>query len=168
MKTWTDRLPQRPLRLFAAAALLAIAGAAVQAAPPPDAMGGPMAMMGGRGFTRMLDAANASADQRSQIKAIMDAAHADLRAIRQAGQPLHQQMMQLFTQANVDANAVEAVRQQMQAQQEQASKRMLQAMIDASRVLTPDQRQQIATAMQQHHAAMQQRWQQRQAPAATK
>ena len=42
----------------------------------------------------------------------------------------------------------------MMAQHDQASKRMLQAMLDISRVLTPEQRQQLAAKMKQRHEMM--------------
>jgi Spy/CpxP family protein refolding chaperone len=128
-------------------------------APPHD---GPHGMMmgplAGRGLDRMLDSVNATDAQRQQIKQIAQAAKADLKAQHDAAQSLHEQAMTLFTQTTVDAAAAENLRQQMLAQHDQASKRMLQAMLDISRVLTPEQRQQIAAHMKQHHAQMQQRW----------
>jgi Spy/CpxP family protein refolding chaperone len=161
MKPPIYRLTERPMRLVAVTLALALAGglalSADAVAPPPDMMGGPM-MMGPPGHMQhMLDAVNATADQRSQIKTIMDAAHADLKVQHEAGRALHEQSMQLFTQTTVDARAAEALRQQMLAQHDQASKRMLQAMLDISRVLTPEQRQQIAANMTQREAAMQTR-----------
>jgi Spy/CpxP family protein refolding chaperone len=79
---------------------------------------------------------------------------ADLRAQREAGRDLRQQMMQAFTQPTVDANTVEALRQKMLAQHDQASRRMMQAMLDVSRVLTPEQRTQLAQHMQQRGEMM--------------
>ena len=101
-------------------------------------MGGPM--LGGPHAERLLDAVNATADQRTQIKQIMDSARADMKAQREAGRALHDQMRQLFTQPTVDARAAETLRQQQLAQHDAASKRMAQAMVEASRVLTPEQR----------------------------
>ena len=102
----------------------------------------------------MLDGVNASAEQKAQIKQIMAAAMTDLRAQREAGRALRDQAMQLFTQPQVDARAAETLRQQMLAQHDQASKRMLQAMLDASRVLTPEQRQTLADKMAQRRSMM--------------
>lgn len=161
MKLPIRRLTDRPLRLVAMTLALALAASlslSADAAPPArGGMEGPM-MMGGPGhIEHMLDAVNATADQRSQIKTIMAAAHADLKAQHEAGRALHEQSMQLFTQTTVDARAAEALRQQMMAQHDTASKRMLQAMLDISRVLTPEQRQQLAAKMAQRQAAMQAR-----------
>jgi protein CpxP len=66
-------------------------------------------------------------------------------------------MRQLFTQPTVDARAVETLRQQMLAQHDQASKRMMQAMLDGSRVLTPEQRAKMADMAGQRRAMMERR-----------
>ena len=60
------------------------------------------------------------------------------------------------------ANAAEAVRQKSMALHDQASRRMLQATLDMQRVLTPEQRQQLATRMAERRARMEQHMQQRQ------
>jgi Spy/CpxP family protein refolding chaperone len=57
--------------------------------------------------------------------------------------------MALFAAPTVDARAVEALRQQMVQQHDQTSRRWTQAMLDASAVLTPEQRKQLAERMQQ-------------------
>jgi Spy/CpxP family protein refolding chaperone len=116
----------------------------------------------GRGLDRMLDSVKATDAQRAQIKQIAQAAASDLKAQHDARQALHQQAMAIFTAPNVDANAAENLRQQMLAQHDQASKRMLQAMLDISRVLTPEQRQQLAQRMQQRHEMMQRHMRERQ------
>ena len=120
-------------------------------------MGGGAGMMGGMLHERALDAVNATAEQRAQVRQIADAARADLRAQHDASRALHDQAAQLFTQPTVDARAAEALRQQMLAQHDQASKRMLQAMLDVSRVLTPEQRAKLAELRAQRRAMMQQR-----------
>lgn len=171
----TIRRPaSHPVRLLMAGLVLAVAGSVtlVAQAAPPDGMrhgpmgGGQMAgpmggggmgggmMFGGRHGERLLDAVGASAEQRTQIRQIMEAARNDLRAQREAGRALHDQARQLFTQPTVDANAVEALRQQMLARHDQASRRMSQAMIDVARVLTPEQRAKIGERMAQRRAMM--------------
>lgn len=141
----------RRIAFTAVTALALCAGLAGQAAAQPHGAGhrgpghGHGQMMGMS--ERMLDRVNATPEQRTQIRQIMDAARADMQAQRQAQQGLRDQAMQLFAQPNVDARAAEALRQQMLAQHDQRSKRMMQAMVDASRVLTPEQRKQMAEAM---------------------
>ena len=134
-------------------------------------MGGPgMMMFGGspervdRGVDHLLDGLNATDAQRTQIKQIATAAAADLKAQRDAGRGLHERSRQLFTAPTVDANAAEALRQQMLAQHDQASKRVLQAMLEVSRVLSPEQRAKLGERMQKRQAAMQERMHHRDQP----
>ena len=137
----------------------------VQAQEGHHGMGGPGMMFAGppehvgRVVDRMLDGLNATDAQRTQIKQIAVAAAQDLKAQRDAGRSLHERSMQIFTAPTVDANSAETLRQQMEAQHDQASKRVLQAMLDVSRVLTPEQRAKIGTRMQERQAAMQDRMQ---------
>lgn len=106
---------------------------------------------------RMLKDLDATDAQRSQIKQIARTAAAEIKTQREAGRGLRERAMQLFTQPTVDANAVEALRQQQMSQMDQVSRRMSQAMIDISRVLTPEQRTKLAERMK----ARAQRWQER-------
>ena len=107
------------------------------------------APFGGHMLGRALDAVNATPEQRSRIGEIMKAAAADVRQQREASRGLREQAMNLFAQPTVDARAVEALRQQMVQQHDQTSKRWTQAMLDASAVLTPEQRKQLAERMKQ-------------------
>ncbi len=109
--------------------------------------GGHMGPGGGRRMQMMLDVANASPEQRSKVQQIMSAAHNDMRQQHQAHRASHQQMAQLLSAPQLDPAAIEAARQRSAAQREAQSKRMTQAMIDASAVLTPEQRQKVAGQM---------------------
>jgi len=117
-------------------------------------MGGPMA---GRMLDRMLDGVDATDEQRAQIKQIGEAAAADLQSQRQAARDLRQRSLEIFTTPNVDAAAAESARQQLMALHDQASKRMLLAMVDISRVLTPEQRAKIGERMKERAARHQER-----------
>ena len=121
--------------------------------------GGYGMMMGGRGLDHMLDGLNASEAQRSQIKQIFKAAADDLKGQREQRRALRERSMQIFAAPNVDAAAAESVRQQMLQQHDQASKRMLQAMLDASKVLTPEQRAKLGERMKQRGEMMRERMQ---------
>jgi protein CpxP len=161
--------PQRSgMRLLIAAIVMAVLSAfALSSWAQPHhggrgmggVMGSPVHM--GRMIDRMLDGVNATDEQRGQIKQIAQAATADLKAQREAGSALRERSMQLFTQPNVDANAVEALRQQMVAQHDQISRRVTQALLDASRVLTPEQRSKLAENMKQRREMMQRHRQER-------
>jgi protein CpxP len=106
---------------------------------------------------RMLDGLNASEAQRSQIKQIAAAAATDLKAQAEAGKALRQRAMQAFTAPTVDAAAAEQVRQQMLQQHDQMSRRMTQAMLDAARVLTPEQRTRLGERIRDRQARMEDR-----------
>ena len=160
----SSRTP-RALRLLVATAVIALAGGLSQAvlAAPQDGHGGHghggrggpgMAMFDARHAEHMLDAVNATPEQRSQVKQILQAAKTDMAAQRGAGRQLHEQSQTLFAQPTVDARAAETLRQQMMAQHDQASKRMLQLMLDVSRVLTPEQRKSLSERMTQRRAMM--------------
>jgi len=130
-------------------------------------MGGPGMFGGspermGRMIDHMLDGLNATEAQRSQIKQIAQAAATDLKGQREASRGLREKSLQLFTAPNVDAAAAESVRQQMLAQHDQASRRMLQAMLDVSKVLTPEQRAKMAERMKQRGDSMRERMQREQ------
>ena len=153
----------RSWRMLATTLLVAVAATLAQTAMAgprggqggPDAFAGPgMDMVQPRHMERLLDSVNASAEQRAQIRQILQAARADLRAQREAGRTLHEQGRALFVQTEIDAAAVEALRRQMLAQHDQASQRMAQALVDASRVLTPDQRKALADRMAQRRDTM--------------
>jgi len=150
--------------LVVAAAAVAVSAEAQERPPGMGGGGGHgMMMFGGspehmgRHIDHMLDGLNATDAQRTQIKQIAAAAAADLRAQRQAGKGLHERSLQIFSAPNVDAAAAESVRAQMQAQHDQASRRMLQALLEVSKVLTPEQRAKLGERMKQRGAMMQER-----------
>ena len=149
--------------VVAVAATFALSAWAQPAGPGPGmhgmhGMAEPGMMMGGgRGVDHMLDGLNASEAQRSQIRQIFKAAADDLRGQREQRRALHERGLQIFAAPTVDAAAAEQLRQQMQALHEQASKRMLQAMLDAGKVLTPEQRAKLAERMKQRGEIMRER-----------
>lgn len=144
----------KTLNRLLAVVTLAAAGTAFAAPPAGGHAGHGMMMFGGHGMGRMLDQVQATAEQRSQIEQIMKATRTDLQAQHESSRALREQAMQLFTQPTVDANAAEALRQQMLAQHDRASQRTMQAMLEVSRVLTPEQRQQLAEQMKQRAETM--------------
>ncbi len=151
------KLQGKSIQCVVATLLVALAGGTASLALAEGRHGhGGMGGMGGMHMSeRMLDGVNATPEQRTQIKQIMQSAMTDLAAQREAGRALRLQAMNVFTQPYVDANAAEALRQQMLARHDQASKRMMQAMIEASRVLTPDQRRQLAEGLAKRQEMMQ-------------
>lgn len=145
--------------VIAVAATFALSAWAQPAGHGPRGMAGPGMMMDGRGVDHMLDGLNASDTQRSQIKQIFKAAADDLKGQREQRRALHERSLQLLAAPTVDAAAAEQVRQQMLQQHDQASRRMLQAMLEASKVLTPEQRARLAERMKQRGEMMRERMQ---------
>ncbi|MEO7150903.1 MAG: Spy/CpxP family protein refolding chaperone [Burkholderiaceae bacterium] len=123
-----------------------------------------MMMMG----ERALSSVNATDAQRAQIKQIMQAARDDMKAQRETGRALRERSLAIFAAPTVDAAQAESVRQQMLAQHDAGSRRMLQAMLDASRVLTPEQRAKLAERMKERSARMQEHMQHHQGDATRK
>lgn len=123
--------------------------------------GGPGSMMAMS--ERMLDQVNATTDQRTQIRQILQTAAADLKSQREAGRSLREQQLALLSAPTVDAAAVEVLRQKQLAQHDAASRRMTQAMVDASRVLTVEQRQKLGETMKARRAMMERHHRERQA-----
>jgi len=119
--------------------------------------GGPGMMMSGRGVDHMLDGLDASEAQRTQIKQIYKAAAEDLKGQREQRRTLRERSLQILAAPTVDAAAAESVRQQMLQQHDQSSRRMLQASIDASQVLTPEQRAKLAERLKQRSEMMRER-----------
>lgn len=130
---------------------------------------GPMAHgMMGRGMRgepmheRLLDRVGASAEQKTKIREIYRAAHADMAKTHEAQRELHRQMATLMSAPQVDAAAAEALRQKLSAGHDAASKRMLQARLDAAAVLTPEQRQKLSEHMAQRREMRERHWRERQ------
>ena len=159
---------QRGLRRVLLATLVAVSSVTAMSAWAQPMMGGHEGrggMHGGheggggldRMFDHMLDGLNATEAQRAQIKQIATAAEADLKPQRDAGRALHEKQMQIFAAPTVDAAAAEAVRAQLSSQHDMTSRRMTQAMLDAAKVLTPEQRAKLGERMKQRQAQMQDR-----------
>ncbi len=149
---------QRSLRWMMLSVLMAVSATVAISAwaePMRHGPGGGGMMFGGspervaRGVDRMLDGLNASEAQRTQIKQIAQAAAVDLKAQHEGTRALREKSMQIFAAPTVDAAAAESVRQQLTVKHDDASRRMLQAMLDVSRVLTPEQRTKMAELMKQ-------------------
>jgi periplasmic protein CpxP/Spy len=177
MTTSTLRRPPLPRRALGTLMGMTVLAVAATIAQPAMAMPGEhggrggmhgAAMQGGampggllghpKMAERLLDSINASTEQRTQIRQLVEAAQKDMAAQRESGRGLRDQAAKLFAEPSVDARAAEALRLQMLAQHDVASKRMTQLMLDVSRVLTPEQRKQLAermaqrgTMMERHH-----------------
>jgi periplasmic protein CpxP/Spy len=173
-QTATSATPARGIRMMAAGMLLAISATvalSAWAAPGEGEHGRHhggaahgMFMGKGRHLDRMLDSVNASEAQRAQIKQIVAQAATDLKGQRETSRSLRERGMQIFAAPAVDPAAAESVRQQLIAQHDATSRRTLQAMLDVSRVLTPEQRAKLGELMKQRQQRMHERMKNRQQP----
>jgi Spy/CpxP family protein refolding chaperone len=163
--------------LLVGGAALSVLAVHAQPMPPGGHEGHRGHMMGGphgggdmdmKMSGRMLDLVKATPEQRAQSQKIMDGARTDLQAQREAGKGLRGEFMAAMAQPNIDAGAVEQIRQKMLAQHDQASKRRMQAMVDAARVLTPEQRKQLAESMSKRGDMMERHHRERRALEAPK
>jgi periplasmic protein CpxP/Spy len=105
--------------------------------------------LGGPMLDRLLDEVQASDSQRDQLHRIAESAQADLKPPADAARADHTRMVELFAQPSVDAVALESLRQKMLARHDQLTRRVNVAMLDAAKVLTPEQRQQMAEHLRQ-------------------
>lgn len=156
---------QRGLRWVLLSMLVAVSATVAMSAwaqPMRHGAGGGMGFGGSpeqvaRGVDHLLDGLDATEAQRTQIKQIAQAAAVDLKSQRESTRALRDKGMQIFAAPVVDAAAAESVRQQLGVKHDDASRRSLQAMLDMSRVLTPEQRAKIAERFKQRSAQRQER-----------
>jgi Spy/CpxP family protein refolding chaperone len=97
-----------------------------------------------------LDAAGATADQKSRIETIL---HAGLKPLMDAHHmgDLHGDLVRLLTAPTIDRGALEQLRAGEIATLDQASRSAIQSLADAAEVLSPDQRAKLASVIAEHH-----------------
>ena len=95
-----------------------------------------------------------TAEQKTRVTAIANAAVKDLLPLRAQHHAAHQQVVALLTQTNIDRPALEQLRVDELRLLDQVSKRITQAVADAAEVLTPAQRLKLAEHMKQRMGDM--------------
>jgi Spy/CpxP family protein refolding chaperone len=151
--------------MLAAGALSFSVARAQGVGDPSDAGGGPFAGEWGGGggggafmhhrMARLLDSVGASDGQKAQIKAVWDGLRPQLKAAHLQHAQIRQQMAAAMTAANIDTNQVEQLRRQSVQSIDRISSLITQGMVSSAQVLTPAQRQQVLSQLQQmrqrHH-----------------
>jgi periplasmic protein CpxP/Spy len=89
--------------------------------------------------------------QKAKIGPLVQQAASDLLPLRTQLQAAHVQVIQGLTQPTVDRAALEAARESHLQLADQASKRIVQLLGDVGDVLTPAQRNALATHLEQLH-----------------
>ena len=95
-------------------------------------------------ITKELDKVGATASQKLQIKAIVDAGLAKHQALAAEHEQMHRQLLSAVSGETVDRAAIEAMRVSAVSKLDQGSKDLAQALGDIAEVLTPAQRAQLA------------------------
>jgi Spy/CpxP family protein refolding chaperone len=160
----TSRLRRRALA-WTVAATTAVAAASAWACPGPGGDAGAWPRMGPIGAIAHADGAQLELwlqrfgerlqlqpAQRDQIRRLVQSAAADLKPLREQGQQLRDERQRLWRQATLDEAAIAALRQREMAWHAQWRERVDQVMLDIARVLTPEQRQQLATRLAERPA----------------
>ncbi len=99
---------------------------------------------------KMLRKIDATDAQQKQILAILDGVFARHEANAGARQQLHREILAALTGPTVDRAALETARAEAVSRIEQCSKDLAKALGDMAEVLTPAQRQELASLAQQH------------------
>jgi periplasmic protein CpxP/Spy len=94
---------------------------------------------------------DATPAQQAQIGPLVQQAVTDLLPLRPQFQAGHTQFVQALTQSTIDRNGMETARESQLQLADQGSKRIVQLLGDVGNVLTPAQRQSLATHLQQLH-----------------
>jgi periplasmic protein CpxP/Spy len=136
-------------------ALVALAGTALVFAHAPGAMHG---HGGGMGFDEIsghfrvhvehvLKEVKATPEQQAQVRGILEAASADVKALREQHGSAHAKLHEIFVAPAIDRARLEALRAEHIQALDAASKRCATALADAAEVLTPEQRAQLGGKM---------------------
>jgi Spy/CpxP family protein refolding chaperone len=146
---------RRWLLLALPAVLLGTAVGASAYAIGPD--GGPSPEHMDRFFEhrldRMLENVNATADQKTRIKAIVARVRPELKTLAEQKAKLHAAGKNALLADRIDANEVERVRRETMALADRGSSLMSRTLVEIGGVLTPQQRKELAEKIEsrRHH-----------------
>lgn len=105
----------------------------------------------GKYLERMLEQVQATPEQRNAIRAAMTRHRDQQRPIYQQGHALHQEALALWAQPAIDERAAERLRMRMNAHHQQMSAANMGLMLEVGRILTPEQRAQMAQQLRERH-----------------
>ncbi len=114
---------------------------------------GDPASMAERRVDHLIKLVNGSADQKSKLLALAQAAMADMKPMREQLMAARKRGMELLSAASIDRSAIEKLRSESAQLMDGISRRMSTHMMDAAEVLTPAQRTIVADKMKQRAAS---------------
>jgi protein CpxP len=91
---------------------------------------------------------DATPEQKTRLKAITAAVHADMASMHDQFGEVHQRAHSLLLAPTIDRRALEALRVEQLRRFDTVSKHMVASLADAAAVLTPEQRQRLAAHLQ--------------------
>ena len=94
---------------------------------------------------------DATDEQKQRLDPIVKQAAKDLLPLCEKMRDARSKALALLTQDSIDRAAIETLRAEQLQLAEQASRRITQALADAAEVLTPVQRNELATRIERHH-----------------
>jgi len=100
------------------------------------------------GVKYVLSDVDATAEQKSQVTVILQAAAKDVAALREQHHADAARIREILSAPTVDRASLETVRANELRLADQASKRILQGIADSAEVLTPEQRVQLADKLE--------------------
>lgn len=104
-----------------------------------------------RGVDRVMWFIDASSEQRSKIKGVIERTADDLLALREKHVASHRQISAVLGAATIDRAKLDALRTEQMALADTASKKITDAVAEAAEVLTPTQRADLARWFDRWH-----------------
>ena len=100
---------------------------------------------------KALGGTTATADQKKQVTAILQAAFTDMKGLRDKRVETRKALQDAMSAPTIDPAKIEAIRAEQMKTMDESSKRFTKALIDAGNVLNAEQRQAFFKAWNERH-----------------